>query len=120
MILARSTKRQHELNGDTLAAQQQTLAILTELEKLPVDVDQVSIVPAADGASAEITGQVKGRSAAPGSMIKLNLTLLDRSGGVIGQQEISVAAPEKEGVLEFKGTAQLNGTIAGWKYQVTT
>lgn len=118
MIEARALRRENELKGDTLAAQQGAMAVLEAHQALPVDVDQVSIVPDPEGASAEITGQVRTRSAAPGSQVTIRVTLLDRHGETIGQQDFSVTVPEADQTAPFGGTAPAEGSIAGWKYEV--
>ncbi|MGH7576451.1 MAG: tetratricopeptide repeat protein [Longimicrobiales bacterium] len=118
MIEARALRRENELKGDTLAAQQGAMAVLEAHQALPVDVDQVSIVPDPEGASAEITGQVRTRSAAPGSQVTIRVTLLDRHGETIGRQDFSVTVPEADQTAPFGGTAPAEGSIAGWKYEV--
>lgn len=120
MIEARALRRENELKGDTTTAQQATMTVLQEHQALPVDVDQVSIVPDPEGGTAEITGQVRARSAEPGSQVTIRVTLLDRHGETIGEQEFAVTVPEAEQTATFSGSSPAEGSIAGWKYEVVT
>jgi tetratricopeptide (TPR) repeat protein len=118
-ILARAEKRLGELSGDIEAAQQGALAVLTELDKLPVDVDEISIVPGPDGSSAEITGTLKNRKLEAGAPVTIKLTLLDRNGAPIAEEQVTVTAPEKDATTTFNAKAETAGQIAGWKYVVS-
>lgn len=117
MILARSQKRMGELAGDTAAAQQGALAVLTELQNLPVGVAELVIAPGGE-ADARISGAIKNKNLAVGTPVTIRLTLLDRAGATVGEQQIVVNAPEKDQTATFEATAPYTGTIAGWKYQV--
>jgi tetratricopeptide (TPR) repeat protein len=120
MIMARAAKRRGELAGDTTAAQQGALAILTEREeKLSVEVANLSIVPNADNTGAEIKGTLKNRKLATGADVTIKLTLLDRTGATIGEQQITVKAPAPNETFDFTATSPITGQIAGWKYQVS-
>lgn len=119
-IMARATKRQFELAGDAAAAQQGAFEILTRHQELPVDVDQLAITPDAEGATAQISGEITTRSATPGSDLKIKVILLDRQGATIGEEEVTVTAPEPEATATFTVTSQATGQIAGWKYEVST
>lgn len=118
MILARAEKRRAELAGDTAAGQQAVLAVLTELEKIGIEVDGLAIQPNEDN-TAQISGTIKNRSREAGAPVTIKLTLVDRSGATIGEQTISVTAPEKDQTANFSGTAQLTGAVAGWKYVIS-
>lgn len=119
-IEALALRRANELKGDTTAAQQGAMAVLQELQALPIDVAQVAIVPSPEGGTAEISGQVRARSAEPGSQVTIRVTLLDRHGETIGQQEFAVTVPEAEQTATFNGSSPAQGNIAGWKYEVVT
>lgn len=118
MILARAEKRLGELAGDTVAAQQGALAVLQQLNDMPVEIGQLSIQPS-DG-TAQISGELKNRNLSAGTPVTIKLTLLDRKGEAIGEQQVVVNAPEKEQSATFNVTAEAKGQIAGWKYQVVS
>ncbi len=120
VIMARAAKRRGELAGDTTAAQQGALAILTERDKMPVEIADVAIVPNADNTAAEIKGSVKNKKLTAGAPITIQLTLLDRSGATIGEQQITVNAPAPDASVAFNATTNIAGQIAGWKYQVVS
>jgi tetratricopeptide (TPR) repeat protein len=118
MILARAHKRQAELAGDTSAAQQGVLAVLTELENIGIEVDALAIQPNEDN-TAQITGTVKNRSKEAGAPVTIKLVLMDRAGATIGEQSVTLNAPEKDQTANFTATAQIKGAVAGWKYVVS-
>jgi tetratricopeptide (TPR) repeat protein len=117
-IAARSAKRAGELKGDSAAGQQGALALLTELHNLPVDVSDIAIQPGDENTTATINGTIKNRNLAAGAPVKLKFTLLDRQGATIGEQEVTVNAPEKDQTAPFTATTQTTAQVAGWKYQI--
>ena len=75
------------------------------------------IAPGGD-TDARVSGSIKNKNLAAGTAVTIRLTLLDRAGATIGEQQIVVNAPEKDQTATFEATAPYTGTIAGWKYQV--
>ncbi len=69
-------------------------------------------------AEARISGNVKNLKAAPGSPIKLKVTLLALDGTTVGTQEFTVAAPAANATAPIEGKTTVTGDVAGWKYEV--
>ena len=60
-----------------------------------------------------ITGEQYGTRAS-------TVMLLARDGSTIGEQQVTVNAPEPEQTADFEATATTTGQVAGWKYEVST
>lgn len=115
-ILAQAERRHGELTGNAQAGQQAALAVLQELENMPVEVQNLVVTPGESDATIE--GTVKNRKAAAGSTVTIRITLLDGAGQSIGETQAQVTVPEAEATVPFTATAPVTGQIAGWKYVV--
>lgn len=116
--------RSYKMSGDMVADpkvrsdwQNKALAVLTKREELKFEVSEVSL-QTAEG-EVVIRGNVKNLKAAPGSPLKLRVTVLGVDGAPIGEQEFTVTAPAAEATAPFEGKAAITGEVAGWKYVVT-
>ncbi|MGD8278276.1 MAG: tetratricopeptide repeat protein [Gemmatimonadota bacterium] len=153
LIRMRAVRRSGELQGDTAAARQSALQILTDLEEMPVEVRQLSIVPNEDG-TVTVTGEVRNRTLPAGSNVGLAITLMGSKGETVGSLNFSVPLAESARdfvttcvddearktqfpdeltrqsfcqeqaddtvTKPFEQSGELTGSIAGWKYAVTT
>ena len=115
--------RSHKMSGDMVADakvksdwQNKALAVLTKREDLKFEVTDVS-VQTAEG-EVIIKGNVKNLKAAPGSQLKLKVTVIGVDGNPVGEQEFTVTAPAAEATAPFEGKAAITGEVAGWRYVV--
>jgi tetratricopeptide (TPR) repeat protein len=115
-ILAQSERRHGELTGNAEAGQQAALAVLQQLESMPVEVQNLIVTPGETDATIE--GVIKNRTLAAGAPVTLNITLLGPDGASIGEATAQVTAPEAEATVPFTASAPVTGQIAGWKYTV--
>lgn len=92
-----------------------TLDYLTQQQALTAEVMDVRVQPTGDG--SKVTGAVLNDKLAPGTPVKIKLTLLDKSGAPLDTQEITVAAPAKDTKEAFSATSKAKD-VAGWKYEV--
>lgn len=116
--------RSYKMSGDMVVDpkvrsdwQNKALAVLTKREELKFEVAEVS-VQTAEG-EVIIKGSVKNLKAAPGSPLKLRVTVLGVDGSPIGEQEFTVTAPAADASAAFEGKAAITGEVAGWRYIVT-
>ena len=117
-IRARAVRREGELKGDTLAARQRTLEILTQLDAIPVEVTDLAI--AAETEAATISGKVVNKKLDANAPVSLKITLLGYKGQVIGETSVTVNVGEKDAETPFQATAPITAQVAGWKYALTT
>jgi len=121
-LIARSIKLTGDIVAKTAADstqyQQRTLAALQKREAQQFEVNDIAAFAAADGETATIRGTVKNLKAAAGSQIRLKFTLVDLTGEVVGEQEVSVAAPAADATAPFEVVTNISGEVAGWKYVV--
>jgi tetratricopeptide (TPR) repeat protein len=118
LLIANSHRMRGEYTGDEEAGSQAAYAALQALDAIPVAVDEVNIVPG-EG-SAQITGVVRNRKLAAGTPVTLTFTFVDQQGQSVGEQAITITAPDAEAEARFEGTITLQGNIAGWKYTVAS
>lgn len=119
IIQGHSLKGMGDISGDAKTkteAQNRTLEMLTAGQNMQVEVSDVAVA-LGDG-EAKLTGVVKTLKAAPGSPVKLKVTVVDINGAAIGTQEVTVAAPAVGATANFETTVKLTGSLAGWKYEV--
>jgi tetratricopeptide (TPR) repeat protein len=118
-IEAHSKRMQGEMTGTDAgreAGQQAALGVLERMDALQVGVDGFAAYP--DGEGIMIQGQLRNRKLAPGTPVEIAVTLLSVDGSELTTTTITVNAPEAEGTTEFTGRAQVEGELAGWRYQV--
>lgn len=118
-VLANAHRMRGEFTGteESLAAGQAgALAALEALDALPVMIDAIQVVPGEE--NAQVTGTLTNHRMDPGAPVQINITLLDRDGQSVGQQTITVNAPEAEVQVPFEATITPTGIIAGWRYTV--
>jgi hypothetical protein len=118
-LIARSHRVTADISttaADSASWQGKALEVLKKRDELQFEVSEI-LVGSADG-EATIRGTVKNLKAAPGSAIKLRLTLVGTAGTPIGTQEITVTAPAADQSATFEGKTPITGEIAGWKYEV--
>jgi tetratricopeptide (TPR) repeat protein len=118
LLIANSHRMRGEYTGDEEAGSQAAYAALQAADEMPVSVDEISIVPG-EG-NAQLTGVIKNRKLTAGTPVRLNFTLLDHEGRAVGEQTITVNAPDADTEVQFQGTVTLQGDIAGWKYTVVS
>ena len=119
-IQARALRREGELKGDT-TANVRTLRLLEEIDAVPVEVTELTI--GTDQGTATVAGKVRNKKLAEGSPVTVRVTLLGYKGDTIGQMTVTVnagAAGEEATSVSFEQTATITGSVAGWKYEVTT
>ena len=119
-IQARAVRRGGELQGDT-TANVRTLRVLEEIDAVPVEVTELTI--GTDQGTATVNGKVRNKKLAEGTPVTVKVTLLGYKGDTIGQMTVTVnagAAGEEATFVSFEQTATITGSVAGWKYEVTT
>ncbi|HEX6309359.1 MAG TPA: tetratricopeptide repeat protein [Longimicrobiales bacterium] len=114
--------RTHRMSGQLDPAQRESgqaaaLRLLEAHEALTVALDQIAVVPAAEGA-VKISGTLKNLKAAEGTPVTIRFTLLGIDGSEVGQQDVSVNAPAAEQSAQFETQATVTGEVAGWKYTI--
>ena len=90
--------------------------LLQEVEELPFDVRNVALTQAGPG-RIELSGSVENLNLAPGAPIALRMSLVGPTGATLGTQEVRVAAPAREETASFSTTFEVQGEIAGWRYE---
>jgi tetratricopeptide (TPR) repeat protein len=118
MLIARSQKLTGDMSDPAQKSdwQNKALATFTKRDELVFEVAEVSV--GTNESEATVRGTVKNRKAAPGSPLKIKVTLLGINGSPVGQQEITVAAPAAEQTADFENKVAVTGEVAGWKYEV--
>ncbi len=119
VIAARAHRMKGLLSGDAAAAkagQDQALALLTQRDQLPVEVDQLAM--RTEDGTAVVTGMLTNRSVAENAPIIVRLTLLGIEGDTIGEGDITVNVPPADATANFEGSIPVSGDIAGWKYRI--
>lgn len=92
------------------------VALLQEIESMPFDVTNAQLTPAG-AATIRFTAAVENLNLAPGAPINLRVTLVGPGGAMIGTQDVSVPAPAREASVPVSADFQVQGEIAGWKYE---
>jgi tetratricopeptide (TPR) repeat protein len=88
---------------------------LTQQQALTAEVVDVR-VQATDGGS-KVTGAVLNDKLAPGTPVKIKLTLLDKGGSPLDTQDVTVTAGAKDTKEAFSVTSKAKD-VAGWKYEI--
>jgi tetratricopeptide (TPR) repeat protein len=117
VIMARSHRMIGEYSGDPAklaSAQVETVRLLEEREKLPVELSEIMV--SANEGVATVRGSLKNRNLAVGGTTAVKFTLYGIDGRVLGEQVINITVPEKEQTGSFEGTIPVTGEIAGWRY----
>ncbi|HEX6135666.1 MAG TPA: tetratricopeptide repeat protein [Longimicrobiales bacterium] len=114
--------RTHRMSGQFDPAQREAgqaaaLRLLEAHEALAVSLDQIGVVPGAEG-TVTISGNLKNIKATEGSPVTIRFTLLALDGTTVGQHEVSVNAPAAEQTAQFEAQATVTGEVAGWKYVI--
>lgn len=65
---------------------------------------------------ATVRGTLRNLKLAPGTPVKILVTLVAADGSVADEQEIVVNAPAVNADATFEGTMKVTGDVAGWKY----
>jgi tetratricopeptide (TPR) repeat protein len=121
LIQGRAVRRQGELQGDTLAARQAALKLYEQADAIPVEVLDLQITT--EESTATVAGKLRNKKANPGTPVTIKVTLLGYKGDAIGQMTVTVnAGPSGEGAepVTFTQTGEVKGTVAGWKYEVSS
>lgn len=90
LIRMRAVRRQGELRGDTTAAREAALKILQDLEEMPVEVRELSIVPSDDGTTVTVAGKVRNRTLAAGASVAIDIMLMGAKGESVGTMAFTV------------------------------
>lgn len=120
LLQLRSYQVRGELAADAAAKagfNKQLNELLAVHEELPVEITNIAIGTA--GGEATLQGALRNLKLAPGSPVKVHMTLLALDGSVIGEQEIAVTAPAADQSVPFETTTKMAGELAGWKYVIT-
>lgn len=119
MMLAHSQRVRSELATGAQADEWKrgVLATLEAHEKIDFEVGDIQVVPAAEG-TYSVMGTFTNLSATPGTPLRINFQLVDRSGNVVGQQEVSVTAPAADETARFTAEISAPDTVENWKYSV--
>jgi tetratricopeptide (TPR) repeat protein len=118
LVVARSYKLTGDMGDPAKKSdfQNKALAVFTKRDELAFEVADVQVGTGEN--EAVVKGTVKNRKAAPGSPLKIKVTLLSAAGATIGQGEITVAAPAAEQTANFENKIPVTGEVAGWRYEV--
>jgi tetratricopeptide (TPR) repeat protein len=114
----------YKLSGDVVAAdtarrnafQTKALDFFTKADQMPFEIVELT-AQSAEG-QATVGGTVKNLKAAPGSPLKIKVTLLGLDGTTVGTQEFTVAAPAADATAPLEGKVPVTGEVAGWKYEI--
>jgi hypothetical protein len=88
---------------------------------VPVEVTELSI--ATDQGTATVTGKIRNKKLAEGTPVTVKVTLIGYKGDTIGEMTATVnagASGEEATPVTFEQTGAVTGSVAGWKYEVTT
>lgn len=121
LILAQTERRAGELPGDSasrVAGQRAALKVLQEHDALPVGISNLQIVPA--DSTATVNGVVTNRKLTAGAPVTVKIMLLGRDGAVVGQGEVTANVAEPEKPADFSLDIKTTGSVAGWKYEVSS
>ena len=91
-------------------------AALDRHESAAIEMVEISIMPGSN--SVTISGQVMNLKLQSGEPIRIRFTLMDRNGTAIGDQVVTVTAPEANGTADFSADIPTRGELAGWKYDL--
>ncbi|HEX6590258.1 MAG TPA: tetratricopeptide repeat protein [Longimicrobiales bacterium] len=92
------------------------VALLQEIEDMPFDVTMAQLSPAG-AATIRFGAEVKNLKLQAGAPIALRVTLVGPGGTQLGTRDINVAAPAAESSVPVTADFQVQGEIAGWKYE---
>lgn len=90
--------------------------LMTEYEALPFQVAEV--VPELEDKKLKVTGTLVNVKVPKGQPMKIMLTVLSPTGAELASKEVSVAAPDAEGDVQFTTEFDLTGEYGGWKYKL--
>ena len=93
---------------------EQALKVLTNVDALPVYVDEVRIETPESG-PGRLTGKVTGNKAAAGAPVNLTFTFWGPSGNV-GTQSVTVNAPAKGASANFQVPLPQGATVSSFSY----
>jgi tetratricopeptide (TPR) repeat protein len=119
LLIAHSYKLQADAMTDSAqsnAIRNKALSFAQQADTLGFEV--ADLMAQSSEGQATITGTVKTMRAAPGSPIKIKVTLLSLEGATVGTQEITIAAPAKDATAPIDAKAAITGEVAGWRYEV--
>lgn len=123
MIQGVAVRRIGEIKGDTMAGREAALALFTQADELPVEISDLTIATDETGASVTVSGNMRNKKVAPGTPVKIDITLLGYKGDTIGQMSITVnagEAGEDAAPVSFQQNGPITASVAGWKYTVSS
>ncbi len=88
-----------------------------QYEAMGYEIQNLSLEPGLEG-GATVRGELKNNSLAPGTPITLRFRFGGQGGREVGTLEVTVEAPEAEGVRSFTGTFRSSQTVTGYRYEV--
>jgi len=119
LLLMRSFRIRGEVVGDPAAKtnfQKRGDELLKLHDAMAVEVASLNV--AMNGADAAVHGRIRNIKLAPGTPVKIHVTLLGLNGAAVGDQVVLVNAPAANATADFDATVKVNGDIAGWKYVI--
>lgn len=108
--LYRTLMQSHDRQGNTQRVQQ----ILPQLQSMPLEIPQASMVQRADG-TWRVQGQITGRTAA-GQQVILPFEFFDRGGSTVTSQQLTVEVPPQGQTQRFQFDVSADQAIAGFRY----
>ena len=118
LVLANAYRQLADLTSGATSTQwrNRLVTALEEIQNLPFDVTNAQLTPAG-AATIRFSAAVENLNLAPGAPIAFRVTLLGPGGTPIGTRDVSVAAPAREASVPVSADFQVQGEIAGWKYE---
>ena len=92
------------------------VALLGEIEDLPFDVTNAQLAPGS-ATSIRFSAALENLNLNPGTPINLRVSLLGPGGTPLSTEDVTVAAPAREASVPVSAEFQVQGEIAGWKYE---
>lgn len=118
IVLASSYRSLADITTGAAATQwrNRLASLLQEVGELPFDVTNVAMRQVGPG-RIEISGSVENLALNPGAPIGLRFTIVGPTGAALGTQDVTVAAPAREESTSFRTVVEVQGEIAGWRYE---
>lgn len=118
LVLASSYRTLADITSgaESTAWRNRLVGLLEEMQDQPFDITNVSLTQTGPG-RIQLSGAVENLNLNPGAPIALRASVVGPTGAALATEEVRVAAPARGESTSFRIDFEVQGEIAGWRYE---